>query len=195
MPPKNVKAGNSSQANPRPAALAAPSLHGDSPPSEEACSRPPSSSTNFTELKSKLLSALRSEVAAIFKTELQTALSDNLMSIKSELLALKTDLSGSISSMKSDVTGLKATVTEMEQSLSTCSDDIVSLQNKVEHLSKECVRLENRCEDFESRARRQNIRIIGVPEEDPASLSAAGVSKLLMEAFGLDKEPLIDRAH
>lgn len=57
------------------------------------------------------------------------------------------------------------------------------------------MRLENRSEDLESRARRQNIRIIGVREDDPAPLSAAGVSKLLMEAFRLDKEPLVDRAH
>lgn len=97
--------------------------------------------------------------------------------------------------MKSEVAGLKATVTEMEQSLSTCSDDIATLQHKVDHLSKECVRLENRCEDLESRARRQNMRIIGVPEDDPTSLSAAGVSKLLMETLRLDKELLADRAH
>lgn len=97
--------------------------------------------------------------------------------------------------MKSDVAGLKATVTEMEQSLSTCSDDIAALQNKVDHLLRECVRLENRCEDLESRVRHQNICIIGVPEDDPVTLSATGVSKLLMEAFRLDKEPLVDRAH
>uniref|UniRef100_A0A3P8TKB0 L1 transposable element RRM domain-containing protein n=1 Tax=Amphiprion percula TaxID=161767 RepID=A0A3P8TKB0_AMPPE len=192
MPPKNAKAGNNPQSNLRPVALADPPLRGDSPPTENTCSTPPSTA-DFTVLKSKLLSALRNDVAAIFKTELQAALSDNLTSIKSELLTLKTDLSSSISSIKSEVTGLKTTVTEMEQSLSTCSDDIATLQNKVDNLSKECVRLESRCEDLESRARRQNIRIIGVPEDD--ALSAAGVSKLLMEAFKLDKEPLVDRAH
>lgn len=83
----------------------------------------------------------------------------------------------------------------MEQSLSTCSDDIITLQSKVEHLSKEWVKLENKCEDLESRARRQNLWIVGVPEDDPDSISTAGVSRLLMEAFKLDKEPLVDRAH
>ncbi|CAL8308006.1 unnamed protein product [Merluccius merluccius] len=51
------------------------------------------------------------------------------------------------------------------------------------------VRLEDKCEN------RQNIWIIGVPEDDPASSSAASVAKLLMEAFTLEKEPLVDRAH
>lgn len=94
----------------------------------------PPLTADFTVLKSELLSALCNDVAAIFKTELQAALSDNLTSIKSELLTLKSDLSGSLSSMKSDVAGLKATVTEIEQSLSTCSDDITALQNKVDHV-------------------------------------------------------------
>lgn len=122
-------------------------------------------------------------------------MSDNLTFIKFELLTLKTDLSGANSSVKSDVAGLKVTGTEMEQSLSACSDDIAALQSKVDYLSKECMRLDNRCENLELRARRQNERIIGVPENDPASLTAADVSNLLMEAFKLDKEPLIDRAH
>lgn len=155
----------------------------------------PSSATDFTKLKTELLSALRNDVVAIFKTELQAALNDNLTSIKSELQTLKTDLSGSISSVKSDVEGLKVTVTEMEQSLSTCSDDIAALRSKVDCLSKECVRLDNRCEDLESRSHRQNLRIIGVPQDDPTSLTAAGVSNLLKEAFKLDKKPLVDRAH
>uniref|UniRef100_A0A3Q1GC67 L1 transposable element RRM domain-containing protein n=1 Tax=Acanthochromis polyacanthus TaxID=80966 RepID=A0A3Q1GC67_9TELE len=194
MPQKNTKSVNNSQSNLRPGVRAVPSPLGDSPPPEVTRCTPPLA-VDLTELKSELLHALRNDVTAIFKTELQAALSDNLTSIKSELLTLKTDLSVSISSMKSDVAGLKATVTEMEQSLSTCSDDIAALQNKVYDLSKECVRLDNKCEDLESRARRQNIRIIGVPEDDPASLSAAGVSKLLVEAFKLDKEPIVDRAH
>ncbi|KAL7395108.1 hypothetical protein ABVT39_010257 [Epinephelus coioides] len=194
MPPKNVKAGNNPHANLRPAA------HATSPPRSDPAfpanaDSPPSPASDVTALKTELLSALRSDVAAIFKTELQAALSDNLTSIKSELLALKTELFGSVSSIKTDVAGLKATVAEMEQFLSTHSDYIVTLQNRVEYLSKECTRLDNKCEDLEWRARRQNIWIIGVPEDEPTSLSAAGVSKLLMEAFSLNEEPLVDRAH
>lgn len=112
--------------------------------------------TDVTVLKTELLSALPDDVAVIFKAELQAALGDNLLFIKTELLALKTELSGRISTMQSDFPGLKGTVTEMEQSLSTCTDDIVTLQTKVEHLSKELVKLENKCEDLESRARHQN---------------------------------------
>lgn len=146
-------------------------------------------------LKSELLSALRDDITKIFKSELQAAVGDNFSSIKSELLALKGELSSNISAMQQNFTGLKSTVAEMEQSLSTCTDDIVALQTKVDFLAKEVVKLENKCDDLESRSRRQNIRIIGVPEEDPNSASAACVSQLLKEVFQLEKEPLVDRAH
>lgn len=192
MPPKTQKLGNNSQSNQRPAATACSPPHSDSAPPGEAHPTSPSSA-DISALKTELLSALRDDVASIFKAELQTALSANLTSIKNELFALKSELSTSISSMQSDVATLKLTVTEMEQSLSTWSDDVVALQAKVDHLAKEFVKLEGKCDDLESRSRRQNIRIIGVPEDD--STSATGVSQLLMEAFKLDKEPLVDRAH
>lgn len=190
MLPKANKGRNTVQSYLRPAAHgASPSHSGSAPPTEA------SGMVDVTALKTELLSALRDDVTAIFKAELQAALGENLSSIKTELLALKTELSGSISTMQSDFAGLKGTVTEMEQSLSTCTDDIVTLQTKVEHLSEELVKLENKCEDLDSRARHQNIQIIGVPEDDPASSSTASVSKLLMEAFTLEKESLVDRAH
>lgn len=194
MPPKAQKLGNNSQPNQRPADTACSPPHSVSAPPGEAHPTSPSSA-DISALKTELLSALRDDVASIFKAELQTALSANLTSIKNELLALKTELSASISSMQTDVATLKLTVTEMEQSLSTWSDDVVALQAKVDHLAKEFVNLEGKCDDLESRARRQNIRIIGVPEDDSASFSATGVSQLLMEAFKLDKEPLVDKAH
>uniref|UniRef100_A0A3P9CPF9 L1 transposable element RRM domain-containing protein n=1 Tax=Maylandia zebra TaxID=106582 RepID=A0A3P9CPF9_9CICH len=118
---------------------------------------------------------------------------ENLTSIRSDIQQLKTDLSSDITTMRQEFAGLRSTVTGMEQSLSTCTDDIVHLQAKVDAMSKELAKLENKCEDLESRSRRNNIRIVGVPEENV--LSATDVSVLLMEAFQLGKEPLVDRAH
>uniref|UniRef100_A0A8C5HK84 Transposase element L1Md-A101/L1Md-A102/L1Md-A2 n=1 Tax=Gouania willdenowi TaxID=441366 RepID=A0A8C5HK84_GOUWI len=179
----------------RPVANVTSSPLSDLPPPELPSCTPPLNAIDTTALKAELLVALRNEVVTVFRAELQAALSENLSSIKTELLALKTELSGSITSTQAEVAGLKVTVTEMEQSLSTCTDDIVVLKNKVDQLSKEYVKLENKCEDLESRARRQNIRIIGVPEDDSAPVSPIGVAKLLMQAFDLEKEPLVDRAH
>lgn len=55
--------------------------------------------------------------------------------------------------------------------------------------------MENKCEDLEARSRRNNLRIVGVPEDSNSSATPEAASTLLKEAFKLDKEPLLDRAH
>lgn len=147
------------------------------------------------DFKAELLSSLRVEMAAIFKTELQAALTENLSNIKTELRAVKSELSDSITNIQSDVCALKSTVGEMETSLSSCTDDVATLQAKVEHLTKELTRLDNKCEDLEARSRRNNIRLVGIPEDFSISSTATAISSLLKEALKLEKEPLVDRAH
>lgn len=193
MPPK-VRTGNTLSAqSQRPAANTTSPPRSDSSPCPDGAATPPGVFTPSD--RAELLSSLRNEMAAIFKTELQVALNDNLSSIKTELQTLKSELSVSISSIQSDVSALKNTVSEMETSLSTCTDDVATLQAKVELLSADLVRVENKCEDLEARSRRNNIRIVGIPEDSADSSTAAAISTLLKEALHLEKEPLLDRAH
>uniref|UniRef100_A0A087YPT0 L1 transposable element RRM domain-containing protein n=1 Tax=Poecilia formosa TaxID=48698 RepID=A0A087YPT0_POEFO len=145
-------------------------------------------------LKKELLAALRDDFTAILKAEFHAVLGESLSSIKSELLSFKKELSSGLSAVQESFTGLNVTVAEMEKSLSTCTG-IVSLRKTVDSLTKTVAQLEDKCDDLESRSRRQNIRIIGVPEDDPLSASTAAVSRLLKEAFGFAEEPLLDRAH
>lgn len=58
----------------------------------------------------------------------------------------------------------------------------------------EMAELRDKYEDLEGRARRCNIRILGVPET-PGSSSTTSVSKLLRDMLQLDKDVLIDRSH
>uniref|UniRef100_A0A671PGK8 L1 transposable element RRM domain-containing protein n=1 Tax=Sinocyclocheilus anshuiensis TaxID=1608454 RepID=A0A671PGK8_9TELE len=144
-------------------------------------------------LKTEILTSLRKDLAEIFRSELRSVLGDDLATIKSELHAVKAEFSNSMVSMQMDMSTLKSTVKDMEHSLSTCSDDITVLQEKVESLSAAVVKLEDKCEDLEVRSRRNNIRIIGVPEENPSTTVA--ISKLLKEALNIDKDIIIDRSH
>ena len=57
-------------------------------------------------------------------------------------------------------------------------------------MSAELTRLDYKCEDLEARLRRNNIRILGIPEDLPNSSTTTGISTLIKEAFQLDKEPL-----
>lgn len=86
---------------------------------------------------------------------------------------------------------LKGTVGEMEHALTECSDDIAEMKTTIEHLTANVAKLENKCEDLESRSRRNNVRIVGVPE-GPDTCTTAAVAALLKEAFNLEKEPLLD---
>lgn len=108
--------------------------------------------------------------------------------------AVKLELTGSITKIQSEVRAMKDTVGEMESSLSTCTDNISTLQAKVERLSADLIRLDNKCNDLEARSRRNNIRLVGIPEDFSTS-STTAISTLLKEAFKLEKEPLVDRAH
>lgn len=144
-------------------------------------------------LKESILASVRNEIADIFRTELQATVGKDLETIKNEIQALKTELSGKITSTQADVRELSAKVGQMEPSLTMCSDDITVLQTQVKKLSKEVQQLENRCEEQESRSRRGNIRITGIFES--VTVSTSSVSKLLKDAFELDREPLLDRAH
>uniref|UniRef100_A0A672YIG4 L1 transposable element RRM domain-containing protein n=1 Tax=Sphaeramia orbicularis TaxID=375764 RepID=A0A672YIG4_9TELE len=187
MPSKSKGASNTSAPTQRPILHTASSPHSD-PPS-------PRQETVMPDFMEELLHSLRNEMAAIFQTELQAALNENLTSIKTELQSIKSKLSVSISNIKSDLSALKHTVGEMETSLSTCTDDIVSLQAKVDHLSAEPLKVDRKCEDLVSRSRRNNIRIIGVPEDSSISFTTTAISSMLKEALNLEKEPLLDRVH
>lgn len=67
------------------------------------------------------------------------------------------------------------------------------LQEKVDTVLATVVKLEEKCEDLESRSCWNNIRIIGVPEDQLPT--TAVVSKLLKEALNIDKDIIIDRSH
>uniref|UniRef100_A0A669EAR5 L1 transposable element RRM domain-containing protein n=1 Tax=Oreochromis niloticus TaxID=8128 RepID=A0A669EAR5_ORENI len=167
-------------------------------PSSEPSSpaKPPSCQANpdIEALKVELLASLRKDIADIFKKELQDTLGDALSTIKFDLQAVKTQLAIDKAANDSTMSELKGTVKEMEHALTVCSDDVAEMKNTIKSLTTHVAKLENKCEDLESRSRRNNVRIVGVPE-GPDTCTTAAVASLLKEAFDLGKEPLLDRSH
>ncbi|KAF7704228.1 hypothetical protein HF521_021300 [Silurus meridionalis] len=133
------------------------------------------SKADIDSLKSELLSSLRSEIIEVFKAELRAlerTLGNDLLTIKSELQAVKAQLSSNKAENEAAVRELKGTVAEMERSLSVCTDDIAVMQRDIHRLTAEYNKLETKCEDLEARSRRNNVRIIGVPEGPNSSTTA-----------------------
>lgn len=52
----------------------------------------------------------------------------------------------------------------MEHSLTSCSDGIATMKATIKTLTAEMAKLEEKCEDQEAKSKRNNIKIIGVPE-------------------------------
>ncbi|KAL7855831.1 hypothetical protein AOLI_G00194350 [Acnodon oligacanthus] len=98
-----------------------------------------------------------------------------------------------IRKVTAELATLKSTTGETEKSLSAYTDDTVTLKQEVAHLKAQSKLLENKCEDLEARARRNNIRIVGVPESQASSTGA--ISVLLQKAFNLTEVPMLDRSH
>uniref|UniRef100_A0AAR2KUE7 L1 transposable element RRM domain-containing protein n=1 Tax=Pygocentrus nattereri TaxID=42514 RepID=A0AAR2KUE7_PYGNA len=140
------------------------------------------------------VAALRADFASIFKDEIRVVFESEISAIKQEMQDAKTEISNFKTDIRKDVEAMENTMEQMERGLSGCSDDVVALQRTVQQLSNQVAALEDKCEDLEGRSRRNNIRIIGVPE-GVGSCSVSAVSALLKDAFQLEKAPLLDRAH
>ncbi|KAF4086719.1 hypothetical protein AMELA_G00087560, partial [Ameiurus melas] len=173
-------------------------------PSEPAvASASPSGGSDLAAFKLELLALLRKDIADFRKEfrehqkhqeNLQKTLSDALSTIQHDLQAMKTQQASDKVATDATIATLKGTVGEMGHTLSGCTDDIVHMKTTIESLTATVTQLENKCEDLESRSRRNNVRIVGVPE-GPDTCTTAAVAALLKEAFGLEKEPVLDWSH
>ncbi|XP_049325480.1 uncharacterized protein LOC103022636 [Astyanax mexicanus] len=195
MPPKTSKSSASSQPLIGPALAAASSASSDaSPPREKPAS--PVLAKELTALKSDIIQAVTSEITRALTAEFHAISREYHSKLQTELQEMKSELLRDNASLRAELGSVVRTVSEVETSLSGLSDEVVGLRAKVESLTSELARVDAKCEDLEARSRRQNIRIIGVPEGDSRfTLSNSTVSELLREALSLEKSPLVDRAH
>ncbi|KAK7888986.1 hypothetical protein WMY93_024546 [Mugilogobius chulae] len=150
--------------------------------------------TDITALKLELLTSLKDDIAGIIKKEFQDALGPALSPIRADLQAVQAQLAANKVATDATLATLTSTVGDMETVLTECTGDITSMKDTIEHLTATVTKLEKKCEDLESRSRRNNIRIIGVPE-GPDTSSIAAVASLLKKALALENEPRLDLSH
>uniref|UniRef100_H3AKU7 L1 transposable element RRM domain-containing protein n=1 Tax=Latimeria chalumnae TaxID=7897 RepID=H3AKU7_LATCH len=89
----------------------------------------------------------------------------------------------------------------VSQHLDTSERQIGDLEDRVYHLEKtvaEVLRLQDKCDDLENRARRSNLRIVGLPKGIEGKDPVAFVERLLVEVLGEATFPgrvEVERAH
>ncbi|KAJ0028894.1 hypothetical protein NQD34_003891 [Periophthalmus magnuspinnatus] len=146
------------------------------------------------DLKTEILSSIKTEMAALFQSELAKIIVKEFGDVKTEMMQIvRSEIASSTTILRSQLDTIQSTVSDMEQGLSGCSDQIVTLQDSVQQLEKKVAVLQDKCLDMEGRMRRSNIRILNVAEESPST--PVSVSKLLREILKMDKDVLIDRSH
>lgn len=72
------------------------------------------------------------------------------------------------------------------------STHITELETKVGSLVTKVTYLDNKCKDLESRMRRNNIHLLGIPEGTEGPQLTEFVAQLLLELLGLEEKPLLD---
>lgn len=129
----------------------------------------------------------KESLAAELKTFLTTSLETSLAPIQTSLGTMNESL---------DYHNQKLTV--VENTLTSHSDEIAKLRTRIDQLEKANAALASKAEDLENRSRRQNVRIVGIPEGLEGGSPAEFISKLLQRVIGNDifpTPPEVDRVH
>ncbi|KAL1247028.1 hypothetical protein QQF64_034465 [Cirrhinus molitorella] len=127
----------------------------------------------------ELLGGIRSEVATL----------------RVEILA---ELKSSISAVKTSLLEQEQKLKDVEESLTDVDCRVTTLESTCSVLSKDNEKLRAKLDNLENRARRNNIRVIVIPEGSEGSHPSAFIEALLLEVFGeqnFARKPEVDRAH
>uniref|UniRef100_A0A087YRN3 L1 transposable element RRM domain-containing protein n=1 Tax=Poecilia formosa TaxID=48698 RepID=A0A087YRN3_POEFO len=119
--------------------------------------------------------------------------------------ALSAEFKLSFESLNSTLDSINSTMTDHGQRICSLEDNATASDARLLQVEKVCANLQKENEtlrakvvDLEGRSRRQNIRIVGLPEDIEGPRPSSFFSKLLTEVFGKDTLPSlpeIDRAH
>ncbi|KAJ8358111.1 hypothetical protein AAFF_G00032810 [Aldrovandia affinis] len=116
-------------------------------------------------------------------------------SLRSEISSVRQELKSSIEPLQRTVDAHEETVRDLERAATDHSTRIDELESTVSMLTSQVKRLDDKCEDLEGRSRRNNIRVLGVPEGLEGHRATDFVAQLLQDLLGLNEKPLLDRAH
>lgn len=134
---------------------------------------------------------IRSDVCAT----IENRITEVSATIRGEISSLNENVQKSISELRGISAVHETALKELEESASSHSDILSTLQSTVDHLTTKVKHLDEKCEDLEARSRRNNIRIIGIPEGKEGPRPREFISQLLSETLSLPEQPLIDRVH
>ena len=123
----------------------------------------------------------------------------DLAELKQIVESIREDLRGKATTAKIDELLLK--INEKDKLISSLQTRVANLDSRLKVVENTNSLLERRCDDLESYTRRQNLRIVGIPEPNDASETSEDcLTKVKEEISKLDGvhvnlDVAIDRAH
>lgn len=119
--------------------------------------------------------------------------------------SLAADFKSSFESLASTLDSIHCTVTAHGQRIICLESNATEADTRLRQLENECAALKNdnasfkaKLADLEGRSRRQNLRIVGLPESIEGPRPSEFFSQLLVDVLGKDilpSPPELDRAH
>ena len=114
-------------------------------------------------------------------------------------LEVKIDsISSEVTLLRTDLCNMNDKVKENKREIKILKNDTTSLKKQIQKLQVGTSEMAAKLEDLEGRSRRNNIRIVGVPEKTEGQATDLFVEKLITENLqprGLSKFFSVERAH
>ncbi|KAJ8277991.1 hypothetical protein GJAV_G00082520 [Gymnothorax javanicus] len=132
-----------------------------------------------------------------FDRLLETKLASHRQGISDDLNKALAALEGKLDGIKTTVTANSLKLTALETSVNDLDKRLAALEAKTSTPTASNAKLAAKIIDLESRSRRNNIRVIGLPEAIEGTQLTAFFSNMLGEVFGdvLGSPPECERAH
>lgn len=129
------------------------------------------------------------------KVEICLKIDRSFSDLRSDISSVREELRHATEPLQQKLDSHDQTIAELDRASTAHSDQLAALEATVSTLQKQASMLTDKCEDLEGRARRNNIRLVGVPEGAEGGQPTEFVSQLLKDTLGLEEKPLLDRAH
>lgn len=126
-----------------------------------------------------------------------TEILNAIRSLKKDFDQQSADMLGAVKSIKEELLSQSSRISEAEKRISNAEDDVTILQQKVKQLEGTTEMLRNKIQDQEDRARRSNLRLVGLPEKTEGPDMCSFLENWLPKLLGntLTPTPVIERAH
>ena len=141
---------------------------------------------------------LSSSSANVTLAELSSLLDEHRKTISADFKSSFEALTKTLDGLHSSITNHGEWISSLEDNSNEVEDRLQQIENACSTLQQDNALLKSKLADLEGRSRRQNIRIIGLPESLEGSRPTAFFSQLLVDVFGaevLSSPPELDHAH